>query len=368
MKLKNQLSCFFVVSALILPQIIHAQSDYGDQTRKMIATVTTQLGVGLQTLKQMQDAPPKATFGKDKAYYQGKMEGILQQVSQALNVSDINVLNNQIKDLNSKISIEEGKIAALREQAAFGGKNTDDEIAKEEKKIDAYSNQIGTIKDKFREDLAKIGIDLDDDQLDSLLASVIADDFISMSIVFNNIGIVTGKLGELMKNGNEDLSYAKKYYGMYALLLQTLDAIQTDFINKIENRYIPAVNRIKRDANLNITEAREGITSKRGDEQILARNIDSNQTTIKAADLYLKQLNQQRNSIKIRNQQIKKNLYAAQNTLKTVDTSYQMWGMMKKSITEFDQVAKLAPPQFIVFDNSQVKDAFEKMTVTIKTN
>ena len=41
---------------------------------------------------------------------------------------------------------------------------------------------------------------------------------------------------------------------------------------------------------------------------------------------------------------------------------------MKKSITEFDQVAKLAPPQFIVFDNTQVKDAFEKMTVAIKTN
>ena len=228
MKIKNQISCCFVVAIILLSNQAFAQSDYSDQTRKMIATVTTQLGTGLQILKEMQKAPAKSTFGKDKTYYQGKMEGILQQVSQALNVSDINVLNNQIKDLNSKISIEESKIAALREQTAFGGKSTDEEIAKEEKKIDLYSNQIGAIKDKFRLDLAKIGIDLDDDQLDSLLASVIADDFISMSVVFNNIGIVTSKLGELMKNGNEDLSYAKKYYGMYALLLQTLDAIQTD--------------------------------------------------------------------------------------------------------------------------------------------
>jgi hypothetical protein len=296
------------------------------------------------------------------------MAQILLQVSQSLNISDINVLNNQIKDLNSKIKIEESKIAVLREQAVFGGKNADVEIAKQEKKIDAYSNQIGKIKEKFRQDLERIGINLQDEQLDSLLSSVIADDFISMSVVFNNIGIVTGKLGELMQSGNEDLSYAKKYYGMYMLLLQTLDAIQTDFINKIENRYIPAVNRIKRDANMNITEAKEGISSKRGDEKTLERNIASNQFTTKAADLYLRQLNQQRNSIKVRNQQIKKNLYAAQNTLKTVDTSFQMYGMMKQSIIEFDQVAKLAPPQFIVFDNSQVKDAFEKMTATIKTN
>jgi predicted nucleic acid-binding Zn-ribbon protein len=357
-----------VLASFLYTSSSYAQNNYGDQTKKMIATVTTQLGVGLQTLKQMQDAPAKSTFGKDKTYYQGKMAQTLQQVSQALNVSDINDLNSQIKALNDKIKVEEDKIASLREQAAFGGKNAEEEIAKEEKKVDAYSNQIGAIKEKFRQDLAKIGIVLDDDQLDSLLSSVIADDFISMSVIFSNIGIVTTKLGELMQNGNEDLSYAKKYYGMYMLLLETLDAIQTDFINKIENRYIPAVNRIKHDANLNIVEAREGISSKRGDEDTLTRNISSNQLTMKAADLYLKQLNQQKNSIKARNQQIKKDIFAAQNTLKTVDTSYQMYGMMKKSLTEFDEVAKLAPPEYIVFDNTQVKEAFEKMTATIKTN
>jgi hypothetical protein len=367
MKRKYTVKCLIATSFFCV-QAAYAQDSYTEQTKKMIATVTTQLGAGVQTLKQMQDAPASSAFGKDKAFYQGKMAQILLQVSQSLNISDINVLNNQIKDLNSKIKIEESKIAVLREQAVFGGKNADVEIAKQEKKIDAYSNQIGKIKEKFRQDLERIGINLQDEQLDSLLSSVIADDFISMSVVFNNIGIVTGKLGELMQSGNEDLSYAKKYYGMYMLLLQTLDAIQTDFINKIENRYIPAVNRIKRDANMNITEAKEGISSKRGDEKTLERNIASNQFTTKAADLYLRQLNQQRNSIKVRNQQIKKNLYAAQNTLKTVDTSFQMYGMMKQSIIEFDQVAKLAPPQFIVFDNSQVKDAFEKMTATIKTN
>lgn len=368
-KLSNPLFAIGISLALFASNVF-AEFQWTDASRKMMASVTKQLEEGLNTLKQMQNAPEKsvAPFGKDKAYYQSRMAVILGKVSVALDVSDINVLNEQIKTLNKKMEEEESKISALREKAAFGGKNVTSDIKSREDKVDAYSRQIGEIKEKLRAELERIGVVLDDDQLESLLTNVIADDFISMSIIFNNIGVIATKLGELMQNGNEDLVYAKKYYGMYMLLLQTLDGIQNDFINKIQNRYIPAINRIKREANLNIQEAKAGITSKRGNEETLTRNINSNTITIKAADLYLKQLTQQRNSIKAKNDQVRKDLFASQNTLKTVNTSFEMYGMMKKSMSEFNQIANIAPPQFIKFDNKQIEQEFTKMTATIKNN
>ena len=83
--------------------------------------------------------------------------------------------------------------------------------------------------------------------------------------------------------------------GLIDTAVKTADTgyIQRQLVKAMEDLVVQHDGTV-RDANMNITEAKEGISSKRGDEKTLERNIASNQFTTKAADLYLRQLNQQR--------------------------------------------------------------------------
>jgi len=333
---------------------------------QLYKNISSKLDDAISLLNQKLTAPEHAVFTKDKNDIQEKIEKILKAVSEILDVSNINEVKEKIKSLKKEIKNSEDKKAKLEEKTLIENKNYSEEIAKEDETIRKSQAEINFLKTEFNNQLSKIGFRLDSNQLDVLLSSVLSDDIISMSVIFDNIKQLTLKLESLMRQSKENLDYAKKYYGMYLLLLQTLDVIQDEFIAKVNSVYIPSVKKIAQEAQNNIQEAEVGISADKGNVEILQRNIESNQLTIKTSELYLKHLNQQKDAIQVMNNKLQKDIFTAENTYKTVATSSELFSMLQIGLKEFSAITKLELPTFLVFENLQMKNEFEKLTDKLK--
>ena len=82
------------------------------------------------------------------------------------------------------------------------------------KNIEAYEEEKALTMTQMSQALTAIGVDLDSNQLEAMMSSVVGDDIVSMSVVFNAIKDMTTQLAELTQSSGEDLAHAKKYYGI----------------------------------------------------------------------------------------------------------------------------------------------------------
>jgi hypothetical protein len=320
--------------------------------------------------------PEKAWLRASKASYQQQIDQILDAVIKVLEVSGAADCRKEIKTIHQAIRESHQRIADYREQRLSAlpeasrsklkiwkpsSESLEESIIDEERKIAELRRQIDQLKGRFRNELQQIGVEVYDDEIDSLLMPVTQDDIVSMAAVISNIASLTNQLERLTEESKELPSQTQRYYGMYLLLVYAIDRIQARFIQEVDHVQLPKLHAFAEDARQNISEAKNQIAGGGPKEQLRA-NIDAANTTIDACRCLSGALRDQKNAIARENEQTKRMLGAAINTYKTVRLSLNVADLMRDCEQAFHALRQLRLPRLRTFQNLQLKTEIQRLT------
>jgi hypothetical protein len=355
-------------------------SEEGDTSVELWGKVCPQLDEALQIYDKLDsNSLPEKTWNplaNSKASYQEQIDKILDTVLRVLEISGAAECRKEIKALHQAITESQHRISKCHEQMVSAPpeaalaiwekpwktsrESLGESIAAEERNIADLRGQIGVLKERFRNQLQQIGIEAFDGDIDSLLMPVTQDDFISIAAVVRNISTLTTQLEGLTDKSKELPPQARRYYGMYLLLVYAIDRLQVRFIQEIDHVHLPKLHAFEEEARQNIAEAKNQISGG-GPRDQLNGNIEASKTTIEACHCLAGALRDQMNAIAGENEHTKLMLAAGINTYKTVRLSLNVAELMSDCRKAFTALRQLRLPRLRTFQNVQLKSEMQKL-------
>ena len=324
---------------------------------------------------------PTTWLGHSKASYQHEIDEIIDVVLRMLEVSGAAECREEIKQLQQAIRESQQRIAESREQMISARpqaslsrvellwiKSAEDLkviITAEERKIEGLRQQIAQLKERFRSKLQEIGIEVFDDEIDYLLMPVTQDDFVSMAAIVANIAAVTAQLERLTEETRELPAHTRRYYGMYLLLVYSIDRVQTRFIQEIDHVHLPKLHEFEQEARQNSADARNQI-GRGGPKEQLKANIEAAELTIRACHSLASVLRDQQTTIMHENRQTRVMLDAAINTYKTICLSMNVVEMMSYCRQAYGALRQLHLPRLRTFQNLQLKGEVQRLAERLR--
>lgn len=244
-------------------------------------------------------------------------------------------------------------------------KDCEETIAAAEKDVERLRDELAQIREAIAAELRGWGLKLTDAQADVLFSSVVGDSLLRNAVIFENVKGVTAQLTQLMAQNKDDTSIARKYYGMYVTLIDVLLDTQHGFVNKIDGEWRPQVRKISEGAAASLKEAHAALNRSdfsAAQKAIFRSNAASNEMTVKAAEQYLKLLDNQKASVQNCIRSIERDREVAANTYATVQHISDMNAVVQSSMQLFDMLAAMQLPEIQAFDSSGVRREFDEIT------
>ena len=378
-KMSSWISCF-VMTLLLIVNAVVAQPPQ-DQTPETGAFFEQAHGA-LENALEMYDVQEELPKSDDLAFYdflsstkesqERRIESYLEVAAEALGISKINDRRQRVSEMRKQILTSRQNISIYQRKRISAPESTynplvvtksgyNTKIEYEEGQIDQAEANIKAEKNQLMSELNTIGMKITKDNIDILLESITGDEFVRISVIFDNAKEFARELELLTEQTGEDLETAKKYYGIYLMLLKTIDNLQNKFIDNVDQVYYPKLNEYAEKARQNISDARAAI-AQGGDPKILENNVLNNQITYEAAMFYKQSLAHQKYQMAQANKQTKKNILTAQNTYKTAALSKDLSALMSVSRRAFESIANLSVPDLRPFENKRLKAEFSKLT------
>ncbi|MCP4701913.1 MAG: hypothetical protein GY862_34400 [Gammaproteobacteria bacterium] len=364
-----------VGSAMLLPAGANGEpqsSSHADERFPAIWKETyPNLEETLELKEKHETLPDSAWFGRDKKSNQEDINELLQEAIKLLGISDIREIMQELNETDEKIKKLRTRVGEYR-TSKIGEPGKADEY---DKKITALTEEIARyqkeIKDKktaIATQLRNMGINISNEQLEVLLAGVNGNDMVQMSVVFNNVKILSNQLAQLMTDNQEDLDFAKKHYGMYTILIEILISMQQNFLDDVQHKYIPGIEQIVERAGQLTAETRQILSVEPNSYRraALQSSLESQRFTLKTAALYKKLLNQQAKQVRKARDALERDFSVALIRYKTVKISGDLVNMIRAGNNQFHTLANLQLPEIMPFENLQMKSEFEKLTAELR--
>ncbi len=323
------------------------------------------------TLKSKRgQAPDESIFGKTKRDYDEKIESIFQTLSVITNDPQIVKDRSTLEKLKSKIEISKQKSSDLKTKAILStGKDKEkliDRSNSHQTDINEYNDSRNELLLNVQNRLEEYGLSLNIDQVKVLLSRVDADDIIGMTTSFSVIAELTQQFSEATLASGEDLQIAKNYYFMHVILLELQMHIQRNYIDRLRNVYLVKLGNLKRENGSLVFKTKSLVSSSEGSYQnIYEQNLKSQQFTRKVLVLYEKILRKDLKKIENGLKKVNDNYLVALNTYETVNVSADLAALMAGNNNLFNEVMSLQTPELIPFENLQIQDAFETLSLQL---
>lgn len=390
MTFKRITSSMLLLMTLAVPDLGQVQAQEksapDDSSRSKTAPFFDQAHDALENALGLYDKQQKMPAEDDLAFYdyfsrtkesqQKRVDSYLDVAAEAFGISKITERRDKIAALRKMISDTRIKISEYKRNRISAPDSTynplgvskkgyDKKIGRAETQIEQAEKEIAAEKQDLVKQLNRIGMPISDENVDVLLESITGDEFVRISIIFDNAKSFAAELERLTNESDEDLETAKKYYGVYLMLLNSVDRLQEKFIEKVDDEYIPQLDGYVAEANKIIAEARKAI-KQGGDRQQLQNNIYNNEVTLEAASFYKRSLAKQKYEMQRANEKIKKNILTADNTYKTAALSKDIASLISTSRRAFDAITGLSVPDLRPFENTKLKAEFSRLAREIQ--
>ena len=292
-----------------------------------------------------------------------------------LSTSPVQRFRERIRGLQSEIEAARASIADYRQRRVSAPREStikrtvadyDRLIGEEEAQIKRLTDQLGQVKREFAGAVRQLGVDLSDEQVEFLLSTVVGDNMVDLGILFDNVKSVTNQLEQLVAQSGEDLQSARRYYGMYVVLLRALERMHQKIEEAIGEQYIPQINAIITRAEQLTGETRDLQRSSPGKGELLAANLEAQRLTIEAAGVYRQYLNDQKAQVTRARLELEKDIAAAWNTFETVRVSGELVGLVKSSQRLLEGLMNRQVPALRPFENLEMRREFEKLTEQLR--
>ncbi|MFO1352484.1 MAG: hypothetical protein U1F68_18125 [Gammaproteobacteria bacterium] len=329
----------------------------------------------VQSLETKQDKlPDNAWIGPDKASNQQDINSLLDEVIMTLGGPTGQDYRSRIRQLQDAIRIARNAIDQAQEKRLFAPSqglwettvsDYDAAIQRQQDLIQRYQQRIDAIKRQFAADLRGAGIAISDSQLDFLLSTVTGDEYLGLGIAFDNVKAIIVQLEQLLVDSGESIDSARRYYGLYVLLLKTLDRMHQQMLETVAGNINKINDIIERTGALQ-AQSKALRQSDQRHEKALTANLEAQQITLNSARLYRDYLQHQANAVSASRAQLTHDLQVAQNTYETVKVSGELVELMKTGQQMLDSLFQRELPTQFIFQNLEMKREFEKLTTRLQ--
>ena len=313
-------------------------------------------------------------IGMSKKDYRIKIDDVLRDIEPILfdgQVVDystkIREIRSQIKSLeNQKVSLNEKLIIAPVEKTVL--KSSKDDIRDNIDQIDYVITKLYRLIDELEFDLKRklddLGIKVTRAQIRVMTTRVDGDELAKSFAIFDVTKQISRTLGELVKKNSFSGSASVKYYGTYVILSEILAYSQREYIRKIEEIYIPALETIENNIEdtIDFTETSLRKSNLKQSRKVLIANIDANKFSLKVLGQYTKMLELQVESLRKALKNTKEQITVAYSTYDTAANSANLVNLIDETQDSFNRIMDMQLPEIIPFENSELEMKFQEIS------
>ena len=338
--------------------------------------ITPKLEEVLERQEQHGQLPNSALFGDDKQSNRQSINQLLDEAITLLEIPSGRDYRASIRELENAIQAAEEQIRRDRQKRLSAPDDAlwqktiadyDAAIAQSQARIAKLKEKIQTLKKEFAAELQTLGLEVSAEQLDFMLSTVIGDDLIGISVAFDNVKAMTMQLEQLMVDSGEDLITARRYYGIYTVLLSSLARMHDELLSAARGYMQDIDTIVEKTLSLN----RQSQALRRHDtrhQQTLRANMEAQQLTLRTAKMYRDYLLRQAGDVSASKKRLAHDLAVARNTYETVKVSGELVQLIYSSEELMQTLFSRSVPTMFTFQNLQVKREFEKLTERLRAN
>ena len=324
--------------------------------------------------KKQTKASSFTIISKSKKDYRIKIDEVLKEIEpvlfdgQVVNYSErIRKAKRGIEDFEEKkVELNEKIIFAPEESSLFN--TSKDELRKEIEKIEILTKKSEKLIDKLEFDLKRkmsaLGIKLTREQIRIMTTRIDGDDLAKSFAIFDVTKQITKTLGLMMEQNSFSGSATTKYYGIYVILSEILGYSQRQYIEKIDEIYMPALTVIEKNIEGSIEFAKNSIkeTDNEQNKKILESNIEANKFSLSVLGKYKEILIGQRNSIEKAVERTNEQIMVAYSTYDTAVNSANLINLISQTQESFNKIMDMQLPEIIPFENSELENKFNEIS------
>lgn len=321
------------------------------------------------------ELPESAWFGPDQGSNQAKINGLLDDAVEILSTSPVQRFRERIRVLQSEIERARADIAQSRQRRVAAPAESvvqrtvadyDRLIGEREEDIRRLGVELEAVKGEFAGAVRSLGVELSNEQVELLLSTVVGDNILDLGVVFDNVKSVTAQLEELVSQSREDLASARRYYGMYVVLLRALYRMHLQIEESIGEDYLPQIDDIIARTQSLMAETRRLQRDSPAKLELLAANLEAQGLTLEAAAVYRQYLSDQSEQVRRARADLDKDIAAAWNTFETVRVSGDLVGLVRSSQRLLDGLMSRQAPALRPFENLELRREMEKLTEQLR--
>ncbi len=358
---------------LVTPKELSDEEIKQQRLNKVWSNVFDDLEDGAEYIIKLDNAPDSAWIETDKEDVQEDINKILDDMIETITGNDLLLYTKKIARLQDNISDNKADIVSYREKkinAPLESKiyttkvNYDEKIKEKKQENKNLENGITSVKNELKNNFADIGVHLTSEQIDVLLARIDGNDIIQMSLVMDVLKHITKQIKDLMQESNEELSQAKKYYGMHLITLELVVYIQQKYIDKVDNVYIPKIDTII-DTSSDMIRKTGKLRQAEEDNRmrrVYGKNMEAQKLAFKVSTLYKNDLIDSKNRMISAQHKSKATLTLSRNTYKTVMLNAELYDLMTESQNIFAEVSKIQMPNIVPFENIEMQKKYKELT------
>lgn len=329
----------------------------------------------LKLQERQGELPESSWFSTDQQSNQEAINELLDETVDILSTSSVEGHRERIRILKTEIAKARQEISDHRRKRisapteSLVKKTVDDyDRAIEEREADIvrHEEELAAIKREFAAELRGLGLELSDEQVDFLLSTVVGDNIIDLGIVFDNTKAITVQLEQLVEQSGENLESARRYYGLYVVLLKSLNHMHLQIEQAIAKQYVPQIDAIIDRTQTLSAETRALLTQSPEKKDLLTANLEAQQLTIRAGGDYRQYLTEQAQHVLKARKNLENDIAAAWNTYETVRVSGELVGLVRSSRRLLDGLLNRQVPTLRPFQNLEMKREFEMLTTQLR--
>lgn len=324
-----------------------------------------------------QNAPGFAILSMSRRDYRIKIDKILEDMEPILFDGEVVDYSTRIQRAKALIAQSNQEIVQLNEDLLFnkedGGffSKSNEDLQLEKKELEYVIDRSKKLIDDLEYDLKKrldgIGIKVTREQVRVLTSRVDGDDLAKTFAIFDVTKQISSTLEELMKTNSFESSTTVKYYGIYVLLSELLSYAQKNYINKIDDLYLPSIRLIENDINQSIKFNNRAIrdASSEQNKKILRQNNESNKFALEVADFYSDVLSGQKKQLEKALKKTNEQVSVAYSTYDAAAVSFNLLSLINQSEDEFGKILNLQIPEIVPFENDELEQKFNELSEKI---
>ena len=309
-------------------------------------------------------------IAKSKKDYRVQIDSVLADIEPIL--FDGNIINHASRirhqnDLFEKLVRQKDKFTEKLILAPSKGNLITDSKAdiKEDieivnKLIAKNQNLISQIEYDLKKKLSKAGITLSREQIRTLTNRVDGDQVIKSLAIFDVMQQISKQLAKLVDENSFSSKATTKYYGIYMVMGEVLGYAQRQYILQIDETYLPALETVENDIKDAIKFSKKTLeeATTEGNRSILEKNIQANNVTLVAADLYEDMLLDQKKKLEIALEKTNEQIAVSYSTFDTAVNSANLVRLIDVTQLKFSEILSAQLPELISFENQELEEKF----------